>query len=123
MKLKKNGLPILLFLALAVGVSQSQNSISAAEAKNHIGETMSVCGEVASAHFAARSRGNPTFLNLDKPYPDQIFTVLIWGNDRHKFGNPEQIYRDKNICTTGRITEYRGVPEIVATEPSQITMR
>jgi len=32
-----------------------------------------VCGEVASTHYAVRSRGNPTFINLDKAYPNQIF--------------------------------------------------
>ena len=43
---------------------------------------LTVCGIVASAHYAASSKGQPTFVNLDKPYPNQIFTVLIWGSDR-----------------------------------------
>ena len=77
-------------------------------------------GVVASAHFATRTRGNPTFLNLDKPYPSQIFTVLIWGIDRAKFGAPEALYQAKHICATGTIESYRGVPEIIAREPGQI---
>ena len=72
---------------------------------------------------AARSRGNPTFINLDKPYPNQIFTVLIWGSDRPKFGDPEEAYRGKRICVTGKITDYKGGPEIVAYEPSEIKMQ
>jgi len=98
----------------------AQNSISAAEAKNHVGEKTTVCGDVVSTHYAAKSRGNPTFINLDKPYPDQIFTVLIWGSDRPKFGDPEEAYRSKRICITGKITDYKGVPEIVAYQPAQI---
>ncbi len=98
----------------------TQTSISALEAKKHVGEKATVCGDVVGAHYAASTRGNPTFINLDKPYPNQIFTALIWGNDRPKFGNPEQDYRDKRICVTGKITDYRGVPEIVAYEPLQI---
>jgi len=98
----------------------AQSPISAAEAKNHVGEKATVCGEVASTHYAARSRGNPTFINLDKPYPNQIFTVLIWGSDRPKFGDPEEAYRSKRICVTGKISDYKGVPEIVAYEPTQI---
>jgi hypothetical protein len=109
----------LLCSALAYG----QTSISASEAKNHIGESATVCGEIASAHYAARSRGNPTFINLDKPYPNQIFTVLIWGSDRPKFGDPEETYRNKQICVTGQISDYKGVPQIVASEPSQIKVR
>lgn len=98
-------------------------TITASEAKNHIGETAAVCGKVASTKYAASTRGKPTFINLDKPYPDQIFTVLIWGSDRPKFGQPEETYRDKDICVTGKIKEYRGVPEIIAYEPAQISIR
>jgi hypothetical protein len=114
-----------ILAVLVVGVlwatqGHAQNSISAAEAKNHVGEKATVCGEVVGTHYAARSRGNPTFINLDKPYPSQIFTVLIWGSDRPKFGDPEQAYRSKRICVSGKISDYKGVPEIVAYEPSQI---
>jgi len=103
--------------------AQAQKSISAAAAKDHVGEKATVCGEVASAHFAARSRGTPTFINLEKPYPNQIFTVLIWGSDRPKFGSPEREYDGKRICVTGKVNIYRGMPEIIAYEPSQISMQ
>lgn len=114
---------ILVVAVLWASLGLAQNSISAAEAKNHVGEKTTVCGEVASTHYAARSRGNPTFINLDKPYPNQIFTVLIWGSDRPKFGDPEEAYRSKHICVTGKITDYKGVPEIIAYEPSQINIQ
>jgi hypothetical protein len=114
-------IPAVVVLGAALGFAQA--SISAAEAKNHVGEKATVCGEVASTRYAASSRGNPTFINLDKPYPNQIFTVLIWGSDRPKFGDPENMYRSKHICVMGKISDYKGVPEIVAYEPSQITVR
>jgi hypothetical protein len=101
----------------------AQTAISATEAKDHVGERTTVCGEVASAHYAAKSRGNPTFINLDKPYLNEIFTVLIWGSDRPKFGDPEESYRSKHICATGKITNYKGIPEIVAYEPAQIKVQ
>jgi hypothetical protein len=113
-------LPILIIVILAVSVAQAQKPLTAAGAKDHVGEKATVCGDVVSTHYAARSRGNPTFLNLDKPYPDQVFTVVIWGNDRSKFGDPEQAYRSKHICVTGKISDYKGVPQIVAYEPAQI---
>ena len=34
-------------------------------------------------------RGGLTFLNLDRPWPDQPFTIVIWGVDRPGFGRPE----------------------------------
>jgi len=76
----------------------AQNSIAASEASSHVGEKQTVCGLVASTHYAARSRGNPTFINLDRPYPNQVFTVLIWGSDRPKFGNPDYTYMSRRIC-------------------------
>jgi hypothetical protein len=59
--------------------SAASGQLTAAEAKDHIGKKLIVCGTVVSARHATRSRGQPTFLNLDKPYPNQIFTVVIWG--------------------------------------------
>jgi hypothetical protein len=106
-----------------IAQAQTEHHLTAAEAKNHVGETATVCGRVASAHFAEKTKGLPTFLNLDKPYPNQTFTILIWGADRPKFGNPESTYRDKNVCITGKITSHRGVPEIVASKPSDIRIQ
>ena len=116
---------LLTFLVLAQIVdSQSQvKKLTAAEAKDHIGEQATVCGKVASTRYAATTRGKPTFLNLDKPYPNQIFTVLIWGENREKFGTPEEKYRDKQVCVMGKITEYRGSPEIVVSDPQSIEVQ
>jgi hypothetical protein len=40
-----------------------------------VGENVTVCGTAASANYATHAKGQPTFLNLDKAYPHQIFTV------------------------------------------------
>ena len=109
-----------LFFLLAFSASAQTNKITAGEAKDHVGEVRTVCGKVASTHFASKSKGEPTFLNLDEPYPKEVFTILIWGSDRAKFGAPETKYKDVTICITGKITNYRGKPEIIATEPRQI---
>ena len=57
-------------------------SITAVEANSHVGETTTVCGKVSGIHTAAGSKGKPTFINFDKPYPSQDFTVMIWDDDR-----------------------------------------
>jgi hypothetical protein len=49
-----------------------------------------VCGTVASTHYAPRSRGQPTFLNLGHAYPNEDFTAVIWGENRAQFGTPEE---------------------------------
>jgi hypothetical protein len=112
----------LICLAVSFAVQARTRHLTAAEAKDHVGENATVCGKVVDSHYASRSRGEPTFLNLDKRYPNQIFTIVIWGSDRPKFGDPEAKYRDKDVCVTGKITSYRGVAETTAHDPSQIEL-
>ena len=110
--------PISFVLILSGIHLAAQSTYTADQSKSHIGERATVCGVVASARYAASSKGQPTFVNLDKPYPNQIFTVLIWGSDRAKFGAPEKDFAKKNICVTGMIEQFRGAAEIIAKSPS-----
>jgi len=111
---------LLLIGTVLVLPAQAQRKLTATEAKDHVGETATVCGDVVSTRYAASTKGQPTFLNLDKPYPHQIFTIAIWGSNRGKFGTPETEFKGKRVCVTGKITEYRGVPEIVTDNPKLI---
>jgi DNA/RNA endonuclease YhcR with UshA esterase domain len=95
--------------------------VSPEDASSHVGETATVCGVVASAKFAANSRSQPTFLDLGKPYPNAPFTAVIFESDRAKFGTPETALRGKRICVTGVVSLYRGKPEIILSDPSQIS--
>jgi hypothetical protein len=111
---------LLVIVGLFAHPTFAQKKYSASEAKEHFGESATVCGEVVSTRFADSTKGQPTFLNLDKPYPNQIFTIVIWGNNRAKFGTPENDYKGKRVCASGKITAYSGLPEIVAEDPKQI---
>jgi hypothetical protein len=84
------------FSIITIPAAHAQTKrITAAEAKDHVGERAVVCGKVISARYASKSKGEPTFLNLDQPHPKQAFTILIWGSDRPKFGEPESKYQDQ----------------------------
>ena len=96
--------------------------IPSAQAKDHIGETATVCGRVADARYQ-ETGSHVTFLNFDNPYPNHTFTGFIPADSRSKFDAPEETYKEKNICLTGKIQNYRGKPEIVLTEPQQIRMQ
>jgi hypothetical protein len=116
------GIGGFLVFAMVLSVANAAaGTITAAQAKAHVGQSETVCGRVASTHYSAEGR-KPTFLNLDEPYPHEIFTIVIWGADRNKFGQPEEKYRDRTVCVTGTIRSYRGVPEIIARELTQIRM-
>ena len=114
----KAQLTLWCLLSLTAGIALASQSLTTAEAGKHIGETATVCGHVASAHYAARSHGQPTFINLDKPYPTAPFTIVIWGSDRDKFGAPETAYRDRDICVTGQIkSPLKSLPQDGASRP------
>lgn len=103
-------LNMAVMLAMASAISIQAQTVSAADASGHIGQHATICGEIAGEHTASNSRGTPTFINLDKPYPNQVFTILIWGDNRASVG---LFPKSGEMCVTGTITEYRGRPEIV----------
>lgn len=91
------------YLLLTFCTAAQTNKITAAEAKDHVGQVRTVCGKVVSTHYATCSKGQPTFLNLDEPYPKEVFTILIWGSDRAKFGTPDTKYKDARVCVNDRL--------------------
>lgn len=49
---------------------------------------------------------------------------MIFGENRTAFANkPEEFYVDKNVCVTGRISMFKGKPQIVVTKESEITVK
>ena len=105
--------PLLLWASIV-----HAQTLTTAQAKAHEGENATVCGVVASEHTAATSRGVPTFINLDSAYPKQVFTILIWGDDRKNVG---ELPRAGRVCATGLIKDYRGVPEIEVRSKGQLS--
>ncbi|MEM3265842.1 MAG: DNA-binding protein [Thermoplasmata archaeon] len=111
---------VLFFIGL-LNISYSQDQITASQAIQYIGQRKTVCGVIASVKYLRYSRGQPTFVNIDKPYPNQIFTLIVWGSDRMKFSNIDSIFtQGKKICATGLIKSYHGKPEMIIREPYQI---
>ncbi|MBZ5606166.1 MAG: hypothetical protein LAO79_28070, partial [Acidobacteriia bacterium] len=98
--------------------------IPAEQAQQHIGETTTVCGLVASTRYIDSPGRERVYLNFDRPYPNQTFAVEMPASARAKFKEPpETLFRDKTVCVTGLITDYRGKPEMTVENPSQITIQ
>ncbi len=109
---------ILLLIFITLSQLFAAN-YTAKEAWDHVGEDAVVCGKVVSVYYSKRSKGKPTFLNLDKAYPDSLFTVVIWGDNRANFKNIRS-YKDKKLCFKGTIESYKERPEMVIESPSQV---
>ena len=104
--------------------NDTQSKISSKNASAYINEILTVCGPVVDSRYASASKGQPTFLNFDYPYPNHTFTIVIWGQNRTNFSSPpEKMYMSKNVCIDGYIDSYKGKPQIEATSEIMISVR
>lgn len=77
-----------------------------------------VCGTVVSARTS--SKGN-ILMNLDKKYPNQIFTVFIRKENIPNFSyNPEEELVGSKICVKGNVINLGGVPAMFIENESQL---
>ncbi len=113
---------ILALLPLLAVAAHAADPVTPAQAKDFIGKNATVCGVVASATYLEKAKDQPTLINLDQPYPKQIFTVVILGKDRKKFGRPEKDFASKRLCATGAVTAFKSLPQIVVSDPKQVSV-
>ncbi len=113
---------IVLVLVFTSFKLMAQN-IPASEAGKHIGKKVTICGKVMGGRFFENSEKQHTLLNVGDVYPNNPLTIVIEGDVRKKFTfKPEEFYLNKDVCITGEIKDYKGKPEIVVTETSQIAV-
>lgn len=98
-------------------------SISAKDAYKYTSKTVTVCDKIYGGIFMSRSGGQPTFLNVGGAYPNEVMTVVIWGQARKLFKyKPEEFYKNKKVCITGEVKIFNGKAEIIVERPGQIVM-
>ncbi len=85
-----------------------KNAISTVDAPIFMNQKATVCGKVVSTK---KTKSGSVFLNLDTKFPDQIFSITIWGKEMKNFSySPEIELKGKRICVTGVIKDYKGTP-------------
>lgn len=98
-----------------------KGKINTMQARDFIGKDACVCGKVVSTKFSENGKTNPTYINLDKKFPDQVFTLMIFGKDRENFSyKPEEFLQGKTICVKGKVGEFKGTPQIIANKEKQV---
>jgi hypothetical protein len=110
---------LLIGLALAsFGVPASAQSIGSLAAINHAGESVTVCGKIASATVVDKQA---MLLGFDQPYPTQSFSVLIQGEDRPKFNGRELSMIGRRMCGSGTIKLVQGRAQMILKDPTRLT--
>jgi hypothetical protein len=100
------------------GIAQGSD-YAPVEAAKHVGETATITGTVDGVHQSGK--GN-IFLNMGGKYPNQVFTAFIPSSSSAQFTNPQQ-YEGRMVAVSGKITLYKGKPEIIVNSPSQISVQ
>jgi len=108
-----------LACALPLSAAPTTNSpplkIGADEATNYFDQDMIVTGKVAQVTV----RPGIVFLNMDQPYPDSPFTLVIFPDNAAQFGDLEAL-NGRDVEAAGKIKKYHDKPEIVLESTNQL---
>lgn len=112
---------VFAVVALAATATPSlADAIAPAQARDHVGQSVTVEGLVSEVHHAAS--GNVTFIDLGGRYPNNRLAGVIFSDDAAKFPDVDSL-QDKTIDISGTIKLYQGRPEIVLSDPAQIKVK
>src|SRR5215217_3817479 len=113
-------LPLLL-ISLVCQYCFAQKEVKIEQLKEHIGDSIQTRGKVYSISYMERLKNKPTFINVGAAYPNQLLTIVIWGNVRAKLGyKPEQEFAKGFITVVGKVELYKDKPQIIIKAPEQL---
>jgi hypothetical protein len=61
-----------------------------------------------------------TFVDLGQAYPNDVFTAIIFGADRPKFGVPESSLKGRSVCVREEIFLFQGKPRMTLSDSKQL---
>lgn len=88
----------------------SQDTITTTKVSEYMDKEVCVLGKVVT--FKLASEGKSTnFINIDKPYPENIFTVVISNGHLEKLNIKIEDLKGATIYVNGKITTYKNDPK------------
>jgi hypothetical protein len=110
---------LAIIFSLVTVASFAQTEIKVEDAKNHVGDIVKICTKIFGGKFLQRD--TLTLLNAGGYYPDAPLTIVIRADARKNFNNlPEEYYKNKTVCITGKIELFKDKPQIVVTGKEQM---
>lgn len=90
--------------------------IEAYKTSFYVGSSVMACGTLAQVKHTPKVH----YLNIDKPYPNQSVTFLVWENNyrwfKQRFGSIDNMI-GKRFCARGKIEEYNNGLQIKVNNP------
>jgi DNA/RNA endonuclease YhcR with UshA esterase domain len=111
-----------LLLSLFFLSSYGQKQIKLEELKDHIGDSVEVKGKISGVRYLETAKNTPTFINIGGVYPNQLLTVVIWGDVRKQldYAPEDKKFAGGMAIVTGKVELYKDKPQIVIKDPKQL---
>ncbi len=100
--------------------SLPKNHFNTTQAQRYMGmnDEVNICGTAVSTRL---SRKGNALINLDKQFPNQVFTVFIRKEHLINFSyDPVEVLKDKAICVKGKVISLGGTPAIFIENEKQL---
>ncbi len=120
------GLSLLAHAQSATPPPTPPRIIAAADAKNHAGETVTVCGKVVDTkigRYGIPNHGKPVNFDIDQPEPNSVFFFVTFGSQSEGPQEAIAAYKGKSVCVTGKVTVAANMPYIMAADRSKIKIQ
>lgn len=102
----------------------AQDTITTAKVKEYMDKEVCVLGKVVSFKLASEGK-NTNYINIDKPYPESVFTVVVSNFYLEKLNLKIEDLKDKEIYVKGKITTYKNDPKQIPQiyNPASISLK
>ncbi|MEO6405631.1 MAG: DNA/RNA non-specific endonuclease [Ferruginibacter sp.] len=100
-----------------------RNYFNSIIAKNYVNKNdeIHVCGTVVGARI---SKAGNVLINLDKQFPNQVFTVFVKKEDIVNFNfNLIEVMKGKTICVKGKVLNTNGTPTMYVSSQTELIIQ
>ena len=115
---------LLPFVAIIFSMfTYAQKEIKLEEVKDHVGDSITVKGKIFGIKYFENAKNQPTLINVGAAYPNQLLTIVIYGDVRKKltYDISDKKYSQGMAIVTGKVELFKDKPQIVINDPSQLS--
>lgn len=113
------------------GKLRCRDALSWREASKRVGDVITVQGPLFSSKYMENINGKPTWMDVGNKFPNSDrLQLVVWGSNRGNFDLPHidkggfdmERYEGRvvTVCAYGKVSMYKGVPQIELTDMSQV---
>jgi DNA/RNA endonuclease YhcR with UshA esterase domain len=112
-----------ILLLCSFSFTRAQQSVKLEDIASHVGDSVTVTGKVYGIKYFESAKASPTLINIGAAFPNQLLTVVIYGEDRKRMElDPEKLFTNADLSVTGKVELFKGKPQVVITDKSQLSV-